>query len=133
MGKVFLSIMLVAAAFAGGATINGPGLRWVQVTFARLTDGEGAPAADTDKEKEPAAKNEPERPWSDMPGSAPAAAFLPKSPSPTTTPEKPAAVKPDAGVVHTALDPTPSPEARPTPAPAGDWAEIRRQMRELGV
>lgn len=50
MRKALFAIMLVAASFAGGAVVNGPGLRWAQaVVLSRLVgDGEagddGVPA-----------------------------------------------------------------------------------------
>ncbi len=210
MGKVLLSIVLVAAAFAGGAAINGPGLRWVQrkVGLISSSDEEAAATAPQDPNplslpvsivesppapaparmeapnvataanpnpnastnapvpepkapapldlaalnldeppkprsasevvpasppglEPPVAKDDAQAarnpspapapalspPWSDMPGSAPAAAVPPR-PSPRANPETESA-------------PSSGPESRL--APAGDWAELRRTMRALGV
>jgi hypothetical protein len=216
VGKVLLSIVLVAAAFAGGAAINGPGLRWVQgkVGLISSSDEEAVGTAPQDPNPNPlslpvsivesppasaparmeapdvataatananastnapvpepkapappdlAALNldEPPKPgpasevvptsvprleppvakddaqaarnpapapapaspmalsppWSDMPGSAPAAAVPPR-PYPRANPETESAS-------------SSGPESRP--APAGDWAELRRTMRALGV
>jgi hypothetical protein len=218
VGKVLFSIVLVAAAFAGGAAINGPGLRWVQANVGLLSSSEEEASATTDKDKEkdqnplaitsismvespsprpldpaparpgapdpatasantnapvpepkapapldlaalnldepvkPASSSAPEvasastprleppgakeaapatkpsepapapapsppPPWSDMPGSAPAAAVAPR-PYPHVNPEN---------------EPAPPSGSGAPPAPTGDWTEVRRKMRELGV
>ncbi|HMB06554.1 MAG TPA: hypothetical protein VKP69_22810 [Isosphaeraceae bacterium] len=260
MGKVLFSIVLVAAAFAGGAAINGPGLRWVQAKVGRLaasdegaavpekgqdppaagasaSNGEGPsmpvpplvieppqpdpapakpgsdptpprakpdpaatktgtpdaagtrpasatvpapdapapldpkdlspkiggepaspkppdeaptpasedlsalpklepPVAKAKDEDEDKAAGGPAPPWSDMPGSAPATAVPPRSlarAAATAAPKDEAAEPPDPAVARAARDLAPTPPSEPEPRPAGDWADLRRQMRALGV
>lgn len=44
MRQVLLAVMLMGAAFAGGAVMNGPGLRWVQENVFNKTGDEGEAA-----------------------------------------------------------------------------------------
>jgi len=68
-----------------------------------------------------------DQPWGDLPGSAPAAAI----------PPKPHGVKTDRDPAASTTGSTPGAPASPGMAASrgdgGDWAEIRRKMRELGV
>jgi hypothetical protein len=46
--KVLLAVMLMGAAFAGGAVVNGPGLHWLrEKVFTRLDDGGETPSVET--------------------------------------------------------------------------------------
>jgi hypothetical protein len=254
VGKVLFSIVLVAAAFAGGAAINGPGLRWAQAKVGRLAasaedaavpkkdqdppaagasasngespsmpvptlvieppqpdpantkpgsdpsqtqakpnpaatktetsgaasvqpapasvpapnapapldpkdlflkvGGEPASPKPPDEAPKPASEDrsalprleppvakdkdedqatgEPAPPWSDLPGSAPSAAVPPRSYARAAV-AAPKAEAPDPAVVRAPRDLEPTPPSEPEPRPAGDWAELRRQMRALGV
>ena len=118
MGKVFFFIVLVAAAFAGGAMINGPGLRWAQVQFASLTEGEETPAADKDKVKASAAND-----------GIPATPIPPLVvETPPAEPDKPksTAAAPSPVALTNASEPGPAPVPEPkAPAPL--------DPRELGV
>ncbi len=257
MGKVLFSIVLVAAAFAGGAAINGPGLRWVQAKVGRLATsdedaavpeknqdppaagasasngespsmpvptlvieppqpdpaktkpgsdpsqtqaqpgpavtktetldaasaqpapatvpapnapgpldpkdlflkvgGEPASPKPPDEAPKPASEDrsalprleppvakdkdedkaagEPDPPWSDLPDSAPAAAVPPRpyARAATAEPKAETTEPPDPAIARVPQDLEPTSPSEPEPRPAGDWAELRRQMRALGV
>ncbi|WP_406698107.1 hypothetical protein V5E97_04540 [Singulisphaera sp. Ch08] len=56
MRKAIFAVMLVGASFAGGAVVNGPGLRWAQTTIlSYLNSGDDE---DDEKEKDEASDNE---------------------------------------------------------------------------
>jgi hypothetical protein len=213
VGKVFFSIVLVAAAFAGGAAINGPGLRWVQAQVGLLSPGDEDASTTAGKEKDqnplsitsiPMVEAPSTRPPDPTPGRTEAPELAnananapvpePKAPAPldlvalnldepakpasataseavpastprlepSVAPEAAPSTKPSAPVPAPALSPPPwsdmpgsapaaavAPRPYPRansenepaipsgsgspPAPAGDWVELRRKMRELGV
>ncbi len=64
MRKALFAIVLIAASFAGGAVVNGPGLRWAQtLVMNRLgIDGDDEPAARTTATAGPASEEIPARP-----------------------------------------------------------------------
>jgi hypothetical protein len=83
--KGLFAIVLVAASFAGGAAINGPGLEWAQAQLARF---QGSPEAAEDSDSDPvevdergeaaaAEKEEAASPPEDVPA-APLAALVPE-------------------------------------------------------
>ncbi len=117
MRQAIFGLVLVGAAFAGGAAINGPGLAWLQRTVAGgpsiIVDG--APGA-------PAAKQPKQFPTAAAPplvvdlGSRPSAAPKPPDGAPPVQAEPPAGAAPDFALAPIA----PAPDSPPlafAPAP----------------
>jgi hypothetical protein len=159
--KVLFGLILVLAAFAGGAAVNGPGLTWLKATIkARLDPTVAAtprppetPSAShefpasplpplttgpTDYRPNPldATHNEAERSIAST-NAVGVAVPAPRSDAPTLEPPMPDPEHaPSTPLNHRTTDPAVAPASQPpAPAPAGhrDWSEIRRRMRELGV
>ena len=150
MRKALLVIALVAASFAGGAAVNGPGLKWVKGQISsRFHQGDAIPTLDVD-DAPPKAEDEakPESPPPDAIPSAPAP-FLganltkatppqPANPRPTeATPiaaepssaEGKAITEPPTEEPRLPVDSSPPPLTSPSDPPAmprpkaGGWAD----------
>ena len=113
MRKALLVITLVAASFAGGAVVNGPGLHWLKGQISsRLRQGDAIPTVEVDTEP-PAVSSDPKPSAEDVPA-APAPTLvegLIPSGGPSPPPAPAAAVKAD--------DP-PSSATTPAPPPLGE-------------
>jgi hypothetical protein len=159
MRRVVFALVLIGAAFAGGAVINGPGLAWLQRNFAIsrsiIVDNRSShePAGSEKIKPFPTASTKPNLTPPSRPQAAPdkktskpldelAQAdppFLPESPStpaaalaplPEPIAPEPAALPPLDPV--TRLASLERPEPTTTPA-AHDWATLRKKMKALGV
>ena len=114
MRKALFAVVLVAASFAGGAAVNGPGLRWAQtVVMSRLgLEEEGADHVPTPAADPPEVS--PSRPIPPLvalpPESKPAPAVAPEKPSATPGPHAP---EPSERTRAETL--TPKPQLEPTP------------------
>ncbi|QEH31629.1 hypothetical protein OJF2_00940 [Aquisphaera giovannonii] len=132
MRQVLLVVLIVGAAFAGGALVNGPALQWAQarlLDYMGLRDGGEIPSVDSPAGaaagpqssaaaapagKGSAAKPEAAKPPGPVPPPAPSTS--PASPPPTpTTPPQPAATPPAEG-----------------PAPAGPGTPVKKVPRSTG-
>ena len=69
MRKGFFALMLVAASFAGGALVNGPGLRWAQaMLLTRPVEGDGVVTlSHDDLVPSPASESPPPEPIPSVP------------------------------------------------------------------
>ncbi len=163
MRKALFAIILVGAAFAGGAAMNGPGLeRLKAVIRAKLQPPDPAPAS---------ALAEPKAPPKEVPAApllplvpdgrtpVPPVAAVPRPKPPTDPFPKPPAVDAEKAPTIALAPPPPRSEASPldlvapepmppvetrttdpavaaasrSEAPARDWADLRRRMRALGI
>ncbi len=103
MRQVLLAILLVGAAFAGGAAVNGPGLRWVRDNVLKKMADDG------------------EAPTPEVSGNGDHG--MPSAPVPTVVNDSPPQENPktdDNDQVAPKKDPTPAPRSRlkaETPAP----------------
>jgi hypothetical protein len=105
--RLVFALVLIGAAFAGGATINGPGLAWLQRNFA------GGPSiiVDGSSARSPAAKAPPRQfPTAKTP---PLQVNLPRNPAAPRNLKKA-----EASVVLAQADPPLLPESPSTPASA---------------
>jgi hypothetical protein len=155
------ALVLIGAAFAGGAVINGPGLAWLQRNFAMgrsiIVDDKSShePGGSTKLKQFPTASTTPVL----VAPSRPTAPAKNKAPSPVTElaqaetpllPESPST--PAAALAPLPLPEPTSPEPaslpqldtvtrlasfeRPEPSsapPSQDWAALRKKMKALGV
>jgi hypothetical protein len=158
--KVLFAIVLVGAAFAGGAAMNGPGLERLKA-FIRaklapndpaasdLVEVKGPPRevpaaplpslvpegpAPTSLAMRPVRPGGPiavAKPPLDDPGKAPTIALSPPPPRSEATPPDLIAPDPAPTDARTA-DPAVAAASR-TEAPARDWSDLRRRMRTLGI
>jgi hypothetical protein len=152
--KALFAMIMVGAAFAGGAVVNGPGLGLLKAAIqARLRPGK--PAAPAPGEPARAQSPPQEVPAAPLPSLV---AELRRedraSPRPVETPSGAIGVTPPPPRSEAApAEPAPPPTETPTPAlrepaktsdpevttasrrlgPARDWTDLRRRMRELGV
>ncbi|MFO0959746.1 MAG: hypothetical protein U0800_20300 [Isosphaeraceae bacterium] len=158
MRKVLLVLLMVAASFAGGAAINGPGLDWARDRFHDyLAELFGTPIEPSPASPKPAiaqADDDPAMPIAPVPdlviGGAPTVrheAERPAAAVSTATPDEepaplplpvPAAEPPPARQVARTSDPSVARTALPTDASTGatdpgSWAAVRRRMQDLGV
>jgi hypothetical protein len=129
--QALFAIVLVAASFAGGAVINGPGLRWVRDLVLKPPGTEIATTTLDDPAANPAAgvapvaeiPSAPIPPLVVAPGSpeSPETATAPAARAPTPEPPRPPAPEPPRRPELTAA---PVPEATRTPPEAGAGAPI---------
>ena len=103
MRQALFAVVLVAASFAGGAVVNGPGLRWAQAMVWNRA-GLGAEGTEAPAPTPPVAAKAEDRPASEAP--------LASQDAPRHATEKPRAPEP------TAPTPPEAPPAVPPPAPA---------------
>jgi hypothetical protein len=107
MRKALLVVALIAASFAGGAAVNGPGLSWAKELLGTMMRG-GAPSRAEDAA--PVAVDEPIEAFP--------AAPLPGLSDPPTKPEDPPAAASTAPAQSAASPPAAAPEGVKTPPPA---------------
>jgi hypothetical protein len=121
--KGLFAVMLVAASFAGGAVVNGPGLRWAQAMILNRADGDGdgpapgevlLPPPDASSESIPSAPVspvvlEPARPASSR--------EKPRGKDGGTAPGKGEAPAPPTPAAAEVAAPAPAPEPKAPPAP----------------
>ena len=153
MRKALFGILLVGAAFAGGAAINGPGLDWLKSSALGAIRDRLRPAGNVEHGRSDVARTPDDPPLATEPpgpdnrpnpsdASRPAVAISEPNP-PAVMPSTAidfASPPPrsDAPPVDLAM-PEPPPKVDPavvptsTPSDARDWSEIRRRMKELGV
>lgn len=118
MRKALFAVVLVAASFAGGAVVNGPGLRWAQtVVMSRLgLEEEEADHVPTPAAAPPESEVSPSRPIPPLvagpPESKPAPAPAPEKPSATPGPHAP---EPSERTRAEEPTPAPKPQTKPTP------------------
>jgi hypothetical protein len=130
------AVVLIGAAFGGGAAINGPGLAWLQRNFAAgrsiIVDATSThePEGKTKLKQFPTANTmtilvSPPRPIK-------AASRVSNPPSGSS--QEPATLPPLDSVTRLASleRPDPSPSSSPS-AGSRDWATIRKKMKDLGV
>ncbi len=111
MRKALLVVILVAASFAGGAAVNGPGLKWVKALISsRLRQGPPIPTVEVDSDP-PAVSESPAAP------PVPVVDDVPSAPAP--------GLGLDLLAAHRAATPEaapiaqpPSPAEAPSPSPA---------------
>jgi hypothetical protein len=161
--KALFAIILVGAAFAGGAAMNGPGLeRLKAVIRARLQPPDAALATASAEPKGPP-KEVPAAPLLPLVSEGqvpkPPVAAVPRPRPPADPLTKPAAIDPEKAPTIALAPPPPRSEASPldlvapepmppaeartadpavaaasrSEAPARDWADLRRRMRALGI
>jgi hypothetical protein len=134
MRQFLFAVVLVAAAFAGGAMVNGPGVRWVQ---ARLLDymglKDGGEIASIDPPRVAEEGNDPRRPG---PGPDAGASATPAAGEPATGPAVKGGAAPKArGGKDQRAEPSPPPLPIPATVPepaaprAADRAESRKSAR----
>jgi hypothetical protein len=121
--RLVFALMLIAAAFVGGATINGPGLAWLKRNFAGgpsiIVDGSSArpPEAKTPPKQFPTAKTPPLE--VNLPRNRPAPGALKKAnPGVDLARSDPPLLPESPSTPASALAPLPGPapsEADPTP------------------
>ena len=135
MRKGLFAVMLVAASFAGGAVVNGPGLRWAQAMILNRADGDGdgpvpgevlLPPPDASSESIPSAPVPPvileparpafsrEKPRGKDGGTAPGKGEAPAPPTPAA-----AEVAPPAPAPEPKAPPAPEPKTPAPPEPKG--------------
>jgi hypothetical protein len=153
------ALVLIGAAFGGGAVINGPGLAWIQRNFALgrsiIVDEKSShePASTTKIRQFPTASTSPMLFVPTSPEAAPAKKaskpvaelaqadppLLPESPStpasalaplPQPAPPEPATLPPLDRVTRLASLERPEPASAST---SPDWASLRKKMKALGV
>ena len=157
MRQALFAVVLVAASFAGGAAVNGPGLKWAQTALLSRIGfgGDDAPApagADGPTDDFPAspipplavdsasnvkpgvtARTKPDA--APSPPAAPREVFGDSRPKPSD--DDKAARAAFAGDVTRVADPrptpTPTPEPAPTAADPADWQAVRKALRDLGA
>jgi hypothetical protein len=133
--KGLFAVMLVAASFAGGAVVNGPGLRWAQAMILNRADGDGdgpapgevlLPPPDASSESIPSAPVSPvileparpassrEKPRGKDGGTAPGKGEAPAPPTPAA-----AEVAPPAPAPEPKAPPAPEPKTPAPPEPKG--------------
>ncbi|AMV40809.1 hypothetical protein [Planctomyces sp. SH-PL62] len=118
MRQALLVIVLVGAAFGGGALVSGPGFRWAQehlLDYMGLQDGGEIDALDLAPTAD-AAKPSPSEP---LVGTAAVAAAKPaEPPPPTPTPAPAPEPTPTEPFAETQASGTPPPASAPAPDPA---------------
>lgn len=87
MRKALFAIVLVGASFAGGAVVNGPGLRWAQTMILDRLGGESEGDSDSDSENQAGLVSDPQAPKVSAEASEP----IPSSPIPPLVVESPPA------------------------------------------
>ena len=153
--QAIFGVILVAASFAGGAVVNGPGLRWAQgMVMSRLglENDENPPGpplegisplavepsevgsdSDPDKDQNKVAEKSETTPKTASQLDQQPQPLPDVKPEPIALPVKTPA--PASSGIDAAVSPT-SNKPDPAPAPAagqGDWSEIRRSLRDAGV
>jgi hypothetical protein len=142
--KVLFALVLVGAAFAGGAAVNGPGLEQIKAAIrSRL---EPSITTETTVQVPTTPKEVPSAPLPSlltdlrrdervipMPAESPSRAI-----EVTTPPPKSEAALPELAGPAPASEPTPQPDPAVEPASrqvgsAQDWGNLRRRMKELGI
>ncbi len=151
MRKALFAILLVFAAFAGGAAVNGPGLDWLKSAGLAAMRDRLKPAGNVEHSRPEVAGQRDDQPEAIRPptpfdranpsdakplpvvgSDANYPATLPSSAIEVASP----APKSDAPPVALAMpEPMVDPAVVPasTPADARDWSDLRRRMRELGI
>jgi hypothetical protein len=144
MRKALLAVALVGASFAGGAAVNGPGLRWALdlVGGGPAEDG-SIPVLDDELKKtrldDPPAQANPPAPKppardedEEEPRSAAARPPEPTETAATVTPgfQEPPDPSPVPGPIEVPAPPPPvAPVSEPVPAPEGDRATDRDRVQ----
>jgi hypothetical protein len=146
--KVLFALVLVGAAFAGGAAVNGPGLEQLKAAIRARLQSNSAPEVVAQSPTTP--KEVPSAPpplvpafHDDRPSSrqaeAPSSAIEVASPPPKSEAAPPELAGPasspspvPAAEPRTPSDPAVEPASRQVGA-AQDWGNLRRRMKDLGI
>ena len=127
MRKGLFAIVLVAASFAGGATVNGPGLRWVRDVILNQPGTEITTTTLGDPAPDPASE----------PGSGGGVAPVAEIPSrpipPLVIPSEASASAPSAPSQAVTAKADPAPPWPPAPAPPRPMAAAEPQEKAPGV
>jgi hypothetical protein len=120
MRKALFGVILVASSFAGGAVVNGPGLRWAQsMIMNRLgMEPEAGSGSESDKTTESLMNGIPPLAAEPSEASANRDKEKPREQDTSTSREKDASTPPAASLkLANQPEPAPLPEVKPDPAP----------------
>ena len=143
MRKALFGVVLVAASFAGGAVVNGPGLRWARaMVMNRLgletpgdshtpSDGSIPPLAVEPAEVAPEGNLDKDKPAQAL--SLPEPTVGEPKPDPEAKADTTPAAREPGSVSLPPTDVALSPTSNAPQPGANDWTEVRRGLREAGV